>query len=132
MDKVLSVIPYMPDVSGIMNGDFHIVQTKEALSVSSNLSVDNLVYENCPMGNVGSEFVYMPMSDGTHAVDGILKYNDEDVATIKGTYQSEGEGYLDATVGMDKLPLHFINGLCQTSLLVWKVVVREVLPSRAR
>ena len=117
LDKVLSVIPYMPDVSGIMNGDFHIVQTKEALSVSSNLSVDNLVYENCPMGNVGSEFVYMPMSDGTHAVDGILKYNGEDVATIKGTYQSEGEGYLDATVGMDKLPLHFINGFVPDQLV---------------
>ena len=44
LDKVLSVIPYMPDVSGIMNGDFHVVQTKEALSVSSNLSVDNLSF----------------------------------------------------------------------------------------
>lgn len=117
LDKVLSVIPYMPDISGIMNGDFHVVQTKEALSVSSSLSVDNLVYENCPMGNVGSEFVYMPMSDGTHAVDGILKYNDADVATIKGTYKSEGKGYLDATIGMDKLPLHFINGFVPDQLV---------------
>jgi len=100
-----------------MNGDFHIVQTEGALSVSSNLSVDNLVYEKCPMGNVGTEFVYMPMSDGTHAVDGILKYDDDEVATIKGTYQSEGEGYLDATIGMDKLPLHFINGFVPDQLV---------------
>lgn len=117
LDKVLSVIPYMPDITGIMNGDFHIVQTEGALSVSSNLSVDNLVYEKCPMGNVGTEFVYMPMSDGTHAVDGILKYDDDEVATIKGTYQSEGEGYLDATIGMDKLPLHFINGFVPDQLV---------------
>ena len=117
LDKVLSVIPYMPDISGIMDGDFHVIQTKEELSVSSNLKIDNLVYEKCPMGDVGSEFVYMPKSDGSHYVDGILTYEGEDVATVKGTYQSEGAGYLDATVGLDKIPLHFINGFVPNQLL---------------
>lgn len=117
LDKVLSVIPYMPDISGIMDGDFHVIQTKEELSVSSNLKIDNLVYEKCPMGDVGSEFVYMPKSDGSHYVDGILTYEGEDVATVKGTYQSEGAGYLDATVGLDKIPLHFINGFIPDQLL---------------
>ena len=117
LDKVLSVIPYMPDISGIMDGDFHVIQTKEELSVSSNLKIDNLIYEKCPMGDVGSEFVYMPKSDGSHYVDGILTYEGEDVATVKGTYQSEGAGYLDATVGLDKIPLHFINGFVPDQLL---------------
>ncbi len=110
LDKVLSVIPYMPDISGIMDGDFHVVQTKEELSVSSNVSVKDLCYEKCPMGNVGTEFVYMPKSDGSHYVDGILRYEGEDVATVKGTYLSEKDGYLDATLDMAKLPLHFVNG----------------------
>lgn len=117
LDKVLSVIPYMPDISGIMDGDFHVIQTKEEFSVSSNLKIDNLVYEKCPMGDVGSEFVYMPKSDGSHYVDGILTYEGENVATVKGTYQSEGAGYLDATVGLDKIPLHFINGFVPDQLL---------------
>ena len=117
LDQIFSVIPYMPEVSGVMNGDFHVVQTKENLSVSSNLTVDNLVYEKCAMGNVGSEFVYMPMSDGTHAVDGILKYEGDEVATIKGTYSSEGEGYLDAKLGLEKLPFHFINGFVPNQLI---------------
>ena len=117
LDKVLSVIPYMPDISGIMDGDFHVIQTKEELSVSSNLKIDNMTYEKCPMGDVGSEFVYMPKSDGSHYVDGILTYEGEDVATVKGTYQSEGAGYLDATVGLDKIPLHFINGFVPDQLL---------------
>ena len=110
LDKVLSVIPYMPEISGIMDGDFHVVQTKEDLSVSSNVTVQDLVYENCRMGNVGTEFVYMPKSDGSHYVDGILSYEGEEVATVKGTYQSENSGYLDAKLGLDKLPLHFVNG----------------------
>ena len=110
LDKVLSVIPYMPDISGVMDGDFHVIQTKEELSVSSNLKVDNLVYEKCAMGNVGTEFTYMPKSDGSHYVDGILMYDGEDVATVKGSYKSSGEGYLDAELGMARLPLHFVNG----------------------
>ena len=117
LDKVLSVIPYMPDISGIMDGDFHIVQTKEDLSVSSNLQIDNLVYEKCPMGDVGSEFVYMPKSDGSHYVDGILNYEGEEVATVKGTYKSEGNGYLDANVDMEKLPLHFVNGFVPDQII---------------
>lgn len=55
LDKVLSVIPYMPDISGILDGDFHIIQTKDEFSVSSNLNIDNMVYEKCPMGDVGTE-----------------------------------------------------------------------------
>ena len=117
LDKVLSVIPYMPDISGIMDGDFHIIQTKEELSVSSNLKIDNLVYEKCPMGNVGSEFVYMPKSDGSHYVDGYLDYEGQEVATVKGTYKSEGEGYLDAEVGMERLPLHFVNGFVPDQII---------------
>ena len=39
------------------------------------------------------------------------------MATVKGTYQSEGAGYLDATVGLDKIPLHFINGFVPDQLL---------------
>ena len=120
LDKVLSVIPYMPDVSGIMNGDFHVVQTKDEFSVSSNLSVNNLCYEKCPMGNVGSEFVYMPKSDGSHYVDGILQYEGKEVASITGVYLSEKEGYLDAVVDMDKLPLHFINGFVPDQIVGMK------------
>ena len=59
----------------------------------------------------------MPKSDGSHYVDGILTYEGEKVATVKGTYQSEGAGYLDATVGLDKIPLHFINGFVPDQLL---------------
>ena len=103
LDKVLSVIPYMPDITGIMDGDFHFIQTKEELSVSSNLKIDNMTYEKCPMGNVGSEFTYMPKSDGSHYVDAILTYEGDEVATVTGTYKSEGAGDLDAEVGLENL-----------------------------
>lgn len=110
LEKVLSVMPYMPRITGIMNGDFHLIQTKDELSVSSSLYVDNMTYENSRMGNLGTEFVYIPKSDGTHIVDGILTYNGEQVADINGLYNSEGEGSLDARLTMAHLPVRLLNG----------------------
>ncbi len=110
LEKLMSVIPYAPNVSGVMNGDFHVIQTKTDLSVSSDIAVDRLTYEHCPMGNIETQFVYVPKSDGSHQVDGILLSDDREVGTIQGTYRSEGSGYLDATLTMDKLPMQIVNG----------------------
>ena len=82
LEKILSVIPYTPDVRGMLNGDVHFVQTDEAVSVSSDLAIQNLVYEKCPIGNLGTEFVYMPKNDGAHYVDGILSHSEgQEIAT---------------------------------------------------
>lgn len=110
LEKVLTVIPYMPNITGTLNGDFHIIQTPEELSVSSALSVDSMTYERSRMGDISTEFVYMPKSDGTHTVDGILMCNDVQVADVQGSYKSEGEGELDVNLALKKLPMRLING----------------------
>ena len=109
LEKVLSVVPYMPNITGIMNGDFHIVQTKDALSLSSSMSIDNMTYERSRMGDLSTEFVYMPQSDGTHTLDGVLSCNDKQVAELSGTYKSE-ESDLDAELRMTHMPVRLING----------------------
>lgn len=120
LEKILSVLPYTPSVSGIMNGDFHVIQTKDELSVSSSLSVDNMIYEHCPMGNVSTEFVYMPKSDGSHYVDGMLMSEGKKVATLVGTYKSAGDGYLDAKLGLEQMPLSLVNGFIPDQLIGFK------------
>ena len=108
LKNILSVIPYTPDIAGTMNGDFHIIQTPTELSVSSAVSVKNMFYEQSPMGNLSSEFVYMPKSNGSHFVDGVLLSENKEVATMTGTYDKHG--YLDATLNLERLPLQLING----------------------
>lgn len=110
LSKLLTVVPYMPRITGIMNGDFHLIQTKDELSVSSSVTVDKMTYERTRMGNIGLEFVYMPQSDGTHSVDGMLMCNDNQVADISGSYKSEGDGQLDVTMNMSRLPMRLLNG----------------------
>lgn len=110
LEKLFSVLPYMPEVSGTLNGDFHAIQTKESLSISSAVSVTDLVYQQSPMGNLSSEFVYMPKSDGGHYIDGTLSQNDIQVGHLSGTYNSGHGGKLDATLLLERLPLAIVNG----------------------
>lgn len=117
LEKVLSVIPYVPDITGIMNGDFHIIKTTEELSVSTSLSVDNMTYERSRMGDLSTEFVYMPKSDGTHSVDGILMCNDKQVADINGSYNSTGGGNLDVNMNLEKMPMRLLNGFMPDRIL---------------
>lgn len=117
LERILSVIPYTPHVSGMMSGDYHLIKGEDELSVSSSMDVKQLVYEGNPMGNVATEFVYMPKSDGSHYIDGVLSRNSIDIATVKGTYSSAGDGVLEADLNLLRLPLSMANGFIPNRLV---------------
>ncbi|MBR1462998.1 MAG: translocation/assembly module TamB domain-containing protein [Prevotella sp.] len=116
LEEVISVIPYMPKVTGFVNGDYHIVQDGSHLTVSSSMDIDDLTYEGSMMGNLGMEFVYMPSDDGSHYVDGTLSVDHHEVGTVTGTYRSENNGYLDATLNLERLPISLVNGFIPDQL----------------
>lgn len=116
LSKITSVLPYLPRITGKMNGDFHAIQTESQITVSSNLSVDKMTYEGCAMGDVSTEFVYMPKDDGTHYIDAMLFSNDTKVATLIGTYHPAGKGVIDAELNTDHLPLSLVNGFIPQQL----------------
>ena len=120
--KVLSVIPYAPNVKGVMNGDFHLVNNPGGdMAVSSSVSVDGMAYEGCPIGNLSSEFVYMPKEGGReHWVDGTLSMDDYEVCALSGTYISEGDGMLDAHLDLSRTPMLLLNGFVPDRLLSFK------------
>ena len=120
LDKILSILPYLPKVTGVANGDFHIVQTDKDLTVSSDLAVKHLTYENSPIGNLSTEFVYMPNDDGSHFVDGVLYSDGDEVCTLNGTYNPEGAGSIDAKINMSRMPLSVVNGFIPDQLIGFK------------
>ena len=111
LKEVFSVVPYAPNITGVMDGDFHLIKNEDKdLSLSSALSVKDMTYEQSPMGNISTEFVYIPKGDGTHFVDGLLYQDDEEVGSIVGTYNPQGQGNLDAVLTLTRLPLSLANG----------------------
>ena len=111
LDEVTSVIPYAPRMTGMLNGDYHVVQdAQRQFSVVSDMSVRQLTYERCPIGNISTELVYLQKEDDAHAVEARLLKDDEEIGLLTGTYYNEGEGSLDARLLLEHMPLNIVNG----------------------
>ena len=111
LKKITSVIPYLPRLTGSLNGDYHIQQDQEGrFSVASDMAIQQFTYEGSPIGNISTELVYMMKEDNAHAVEARLMRDNEEFGLLNGTYRDEGEGLLDATFKMTRTPLSIING----------------------
>jgi hypothetical protein len=117
LQKITSVVPYMPRMSGMLSGDFHVVQDRqENISMSSDMSVKALTYEHSPIGNVSTEFIYMQREGDAHWVEAHLKKEESEVGVLIGTYTNKGDGYLDAKLNLNNLPMSLVNGFIPDQL----------------
>jgi hypothetical protein len=111
LDEVTSVIPYAPRMTGLLNGDYHVVQHETGhFSMVSDMTVQNMTYEHSPIGNISTELVYLQKEDDAHAVEVRLLKDDEEIGLLEGTYYNAGEGSLDAKFSMEHFPLSIVNG----------------------
>ncbi len=116
LKEILSAVPYAPDVRGVLDGDFHYVQEENKFSVSSSSGIKKLNYEGLDIGNVSSDFVYMPEEDGGHYIDGVFYMDEREIGSVIGSYNPEGEGLLDAVVKLKEMPMHMANGFIPDQL----------------
>ncbi len=108
--EITALLPYMPDIKGMLDADVHLVQEEEQLSVSVDASVEGLVYEDTPMGDIGADILYLPNADGTQFVDGVLTYEGDEIVQLRGTYDPADDGSIDAEAKLLQLPLSLANG----------------------
>ncbi len=117
LDEITSVIPYAPRMAGTLNGDFHVIQDANSqISVVSDLAVNNMTYERCPIGNISTEMVYLQKEDNAHAVEALLMLDEKEIGRFTGTYYNEGEGSMDARLMLEHLPLSIVNGFVPDQL----------------
>ena len=115
--RLLSAIPYAPRVEGILNGDLHFVQEQDlSFSISSSIQTNNLIYEGCTIGNLGTELVYMPKADGAHYVDGIMSLEGNEIGSIKGSYNFN-TSEINADMTLEKFPMHIANGFIPDQII---------------
>lgn len=117
LENLLSALPYAPSVKGMLNGDVHFVQGQDGLfTLSTDISTNKLVYEGCPVGNLGMQMVYMPKEDGAHFVDGHLALDDNEIAEITGSYNFNSKA-VDADLAFYKFPLSMVNGFIPDQII---------------
>ena len=118
--EIVSAMPFLPNIAGTLNGDYHLVKTDQQLTVSSDMTVKQMMFEKNALGDLGTEFVYMPNEDGSHYVDAVIHSNGLEVGTVVGTYSPEGEGTLNADFELARMPLELLNGFMPDRLLGFK------------
>ena len=109
--EITSVLPFVPRMSGMMEGDYHVIQDAAGhLSVASDMSVRDMTYEHSPIGNVSTELIYLQKSDSAHAVEARLMKDEVEIALLSGTYYNIGGGTFDAALRLERFPLSIANG----------------------
>ena len=122
LDKLTAAIPYMPHITGLLDGDYHLMMDEQKqIFVASDMQVRNMSYEGCDMGTLSTEFVYMQREDDTHAVEGTLAQNGREVATFSGNYRNKkvtgGNEQIDGTLSLMRAPLDLLNGFIPDQLI---------------
>ena len=120
LDELTSVLPYsLPKMGGLLNGDFHVVQDDQGrFSMASDLTVQNLSYENSYLGNLSAELAYLEKGDDAHAIEARIMKDDEEVGLISGTYyKGKPEGRMDAVFNMQRFPLNMINSFLPSDIV---------------
>ena len=107
------VIPYMPDISGIINAEAHYVQTGQTDMISLENSVDQLAYNGIALGDWTLSAVYLPKQSGEQSINGFITRNKQEIASIDGSYFPSDEGdnndRINANMNLHHFPLEIAN-----------------------
>ena len=108
--ELTQVIPFMPDISGFLQGDLHYMQADSTTTVSAEMLVNKMAYNGVTLGNIGLNGIYFPNADGSHYVDGIITQNGGEILLLNGKYRDEkGQGKMEGEATFQKLPFAFLN-----------------------
>ena len=112
LGELSAVLPYMPKLSGMLNGDVHVTDDRQhkQLSAMASLTADNFKYEDMPLGNVGIDAVYLPKKGGEHHASAFISSNGEEVLACNGTYFDRDGGTFEGDAQLHDFPLQMLNG----------------------
>lgn len=112
LGELATVIPYMPQISGMLSGDIHVTDDHvgKQLSAMASLEADNFKYEGTDLGQVGIEAIYLPKSIHEHHASAFISSNGEEVLACNGTYFDRDGGYFEGDANLHDFPLKMLNG----------------------
>ena len=115
--ELLQVMPYMPDIAGVLDSEIHYIKSGEQMSLVAETSIDSLSYEQCLIGNISNSSVYLPKDKVTHYVDTRFVKEGKDIFVLQGDYKDVEEGLLDMNMTLEHFPLNMANGFIPDQLV---------------
>ncbi len=110
---LLTVLPFVPRMTGQLELDTRYVQTDKGYTVDGLVAADNFAYKGTDLGNIMTVLNYQPMGEAGHDINALLFKDEQHVATVKGDYNVRGKGLLNASVMLEHMPLSTVNAFLE-------------------
>ena len=101
------IVPYMPDIAGLISAEAHYIQQEKLAQVSIETTVNQLEYNQIALGDWAFSGIYLPKETGEHRIDGYVTLNDEEIASLNGSFFSGTEPSNTGTVSANMILHHF-------------------------
>lgn len=106
LKELTGIIPFIPDISGMMNLELYFKKNKDDAILSSDIRIDDVAYEGTLIGDEAIEIVYFPKDAQKHYLDVLLSHNEEEVAHLSGDYiGGKEEPELNGEISLTRFPL---------------------------
>lgn len=103
----------MPPLEGTVFADINVVQPygdiKEPV-ITADFSVNDLIYDQKHLGNIGSALFYEPRNDHSHYITAEISHNSRPALAVNGIYRPDvRDNALEGSVRLDSLPLKIVD-----------------------
>lgn len=112
LGELSTVLPYLPRMSGMLSGDFHVTEdrAKKQLSGVASLTAEQFQYDGTPLGDIGLEAIYLPKEDDAHHASVFISAGGREVLACNGTYIDKDNGNFKGDARLHDFPLRLLNG----------------------
>lgn len=106
-----NVIPFIPDLSGILNTDLLLYSVEDHMIADGNLSINNFYYQKQRIGDVLLNIKYDAANRFTnHAVNFALYLDKMQRVIVKGRFSTAAQNReIDVDLDIPSLPLYIVN-----------------------
>lgn len=108
LKELSHVVPYLPQMEGVLNGDFHIFDNHKSISAMGSFDASDFAYEGTTLGNVGGDVIYLPKGNGEHHANAFIRSEGQDVLEAEGVYYEKDETF-DGKAHLHDFPLVMLN-----------------------
>lgn len=120
LDEITSVIPYFPEITGLLSAEAHYIQTEEDLQLSAEASVDELTYERQRIGDVTLGATWLPGEQGKQYLNAYLNHDNTEVLVADGKLITTptGKDSLEVNTTLQHFPLKVANAFIPDQMVL--------------
>ena len=111
LEEVFSILPYMPQITGLLSAEAHYIQTESSLELSAEASIDELTYERQRIGDMALGATWLPGEKGKQYVNTYLTHEGIEIMVADGALHPAALGKDSIMVNstLEHFPLSIAN-----------------------